>query len=119
MPKIKLRRMVAVYGHGQSIRTTPLCYIPREDAEWWVASGGAELIRFHYGKIVLNKIKSTELLGASGRMGPSVVHAVAEGSKFHAEILMRWRFGFIEPPEREEKTRVRALQFAAPDPVEA
>lgn len=105
-----------MYAHGQSLRTNPLCHIPREDADWWVASGGAELIRFHYGKIVLNQVKSIELLGLSARMGPSVTTKVTEGSKFHAEILMRWRFGFIEPEDKpmpQLPRKVSAIHIAA------
>lgn len=120
MPKIRLRRLVAVFAYGQSLRTTPLCYIVREDAEWWVASGGANVPR-GYGKcIVLTKIKSTELLGLSARMGPQVQQAVAGGSKYHAEILRRWRFGFVEPPVRQpQRQKIRSRHFAAPPCAEA
>lgn len=127
MPKIKLRRLVAVFAHGQSFRTTPLCYIPREDAEWWVNSGGAELPKGYSGRIVLNKLKSLEIRGASAKMGPAVLEAVSQGSRFHAELLRRWRFGFIETEEAQPKPRkeqrtpsgVRALYFAAPECAEA
>jgi hypothetical protein len=119
LPKIRLRRLVAVFAHGQSIRTTPLCYIPREDAEWWIASGGAEAPRGYGRCIVLNKIKSLEIRGASAKMGMAVLDGISNGgSRFHEEILKRWRFGFVEPA-RAERTTIRAMHFAAPACAEA
>lgn len=117
MPKIRVVKRIAVYAHGQSIRTTPLCYIDSDDAKWWVDSGGA-IPRNHWNCIILNKIKSTQLLGQSGRMGASAMEGVAQGGRFYLEILKRWRFGFVEPAHYEPRPG-GVLHYDAPAMAES
>jgi len=102
---------VCVYAPKQPSGTRPLYDVSRDRAAILCREGYAT--RINKWEIRLTEAAVARIHDQSCFPGTVAMHGVVDGAHYFVEMIKRWRFGFVEPPRREESL-IRVLRCEDP-----